>query len=176
MNKPNIKLISTIQIEFTSPGLVDYCPRQRVIRVKKNFIHENIIHSHNHGHFYVHTCKNIILHILNVHADGHTQTAGNGKKLARRIEKAKPKNKTTRSTLRLCSNTLICLHKLPFDFTFDKKSQWLLFNWWNWQCFLFMWCKMPFNHSSAFNTTDHLSRSYKCKFPSRVANYHPEFA
>ena len=46
---------------------------------------------------------NIILNILKIH-DGHTRTAGNGKKLARRILK-KPENKTTRSTLQLGSNT-----------------------------------------------------------------------
>ena len=48
---------------------------------------------------------NIILNILKIHADGHTQTAGNGKKMARRIQKLMPKNKTTRSTLQLSSNT-----------------------------------------------------------------------
>ena len=47
----------------------------------------------------------IILYILKIHADGHTQTAGNGKKMARRIQKLRPKNKATRSTLQLSSNT-----------------------------------------------------------------------
>lgn len=55
------------------------------------------------------------------------------------------------------------------------KSQWLLFNWWNWQRLLFTWCKMPFNHFSAFNTTHHFSPSYKYKFPWRLANYYLKF-
>ena len=51
-----------------------------------------------------------ILYILKIHADGHTQTAGNGKKMARRIQKLRPKNKTTRSTLQLSSNTAASCH------------------------------------------------------------------
>ena len=52
-----------------------------------------------------HVQYKIILNILKIHADGHTQTAGNGKKNGKKSLIKKPKNKTTRSTLQLGSNT-----------------------------------------------------------------------
>ena len=51
-----------------------------MIRVKKKFIHENIIYFYNHVSG-LGTCSIVqyihILYILKIHADGHTQTAGN---------------------------------------------------------------------------------------------------
>ena len=76
-----------------------------MIRVKKKFIHENIIYFYNHVSGLQHVQYKIILNILKIHADGHTQTAGNGKKNGKKSLIKKPKNKTTRSTLQLGSNT-----------------------------------------------------------------------
>ena len=69
-----------------------------------------------------------ILYILKIHADGHTQTAGNGKKIGRKTEKKSLIRTKQRKALCNLVQTLlprvifIYLHKLPFDFTFDKKS------------------------------------------------------
>ena len=70
---------------------------------------------------------NIILNILKIHADGRTQTTGNEKKMARRIKKKSLRTKQQAALCNLVQTllpgvTLIYLHKLPFDFTFDKKS------------------------------------------------------
>ena len=69
----------------------------------------------------------LLQYILKIHADGHTQTAGNGKKMARRILKKRLRTKQQEALCNLVQTllprvTLIYLHKLPFDFTFDKKS------------------------------------------------------
>ena len=165
---------------------MDCCPGQTVIRVKKKFIHENIIYFYNH--------VSALRHMQHVQYKHYTVTVHSEdtcwwtytnswqwKKNGKKNFKNKPKNKTTRSTMQLSSNTAascdinLFTHKLPFDFTFDKKSV-IAVRLVKLTMLAIYMMQNAIHHFSAFDTTHHLSRSYIFKIPWRVANYYLEFA
>lgn len=89
---------------------MDCCPGQTVIRVKKKFIHENIIYFYNHVSGLRHMQHVQYIHYtVTVHSEdtcwwtytNSWQWKKNGKKNLKKT----PQNKTTRSTLQLSSNT-----------------------------------------------------------------------